>query len=394
MDELLPFCCADQYLDLVALGLVADVMDMRSDETRFLVLEGMKPENVHVPLTTMAPEIFKDFEHMTQHFIGWTLGPAINAITRIGTHQENELGFGCFLDKNMEEMIPNNKRGASGVTEYVREAWRIVTNAKGRQDRRRNKLTQMIEQLVQEEALTDNKVIVLAIDDFEEEYRALSGVVANQLIDVYQRPVVLTFLNEDGDYAGSLRAPGHVKAWENFRSMCEKSGACRYAAGHQLAAGICIYGDAVQDFVDYFNEAFADVDVEVGHNVDFIFDADDERIGQLCHDIDNCGDIWGTGIETPKIAITDVKVGPGTLSLLGKLPTRKTLSIELPNGVRAIKFGSSQEEFQSLCLPYSDPPQYYRVNIVGTVSINRFNGRETPQILIEDYEVVGVAYDF
>lgn len=154
-------------------------MDMRSDETRFLVLEGMKPENVHVPLTTLAPGIFKDFDHMTQHFIGWTLGPAINAITRIGTHQENELGFGCFLDENMEKMIPNNKRGASGVTEYVREAWRIVTNAKGRQDRRRNKLTQMIEQLVQEEALTDNKVIVLAIDDFEEEYRALSGVVAN-----------------------------------------------------------------------------------------------------------------------------------------------------------------------------------------------------------------------
>lgn len=45
MDELLPFCCADQYLDLVALGLVADVMDMRSDETRFLVLEGMRQEH-------------------------------------------------------------------------------------------------------------------------------------------------------------------------------------------------------------------------------------------------------------------------------------------------------------------------------------------------------------
>lgn len=128
--------------------------------------------------------------------------------------------------------------------------------------------------------------------------------------------------------------------------------------------------------------------------MDFIFAADDERIGELCHEVDACGDIWGNGLEVPKIAVKDVKVGPGTLSLLGKLPTRKTLSIDLPNGVRAIKFGSSQEEFQSLCLPYSETPQYYRVNIVGTLSINRFNGRETPQILIEDYEVVGVSYDF
>lgn len=252
----------------------------------------------------------------------------------------------------------------------------------------------MIDNLVTEEGLTDNKVIVLAIDDFEEEYRALSGVVANQLIDIYQRPVVLTFLNDDGDYAGSLRAPGHIKDWENFKDLCEKSGCCRYAAGHQLAAGICIYGDAVQDFIDYFNDIFSHVDVEPGHNVDFVFDANDERIGDLCREVDACGDIWGNGLEAPVIAVKDVMVGPGTLSLLGKLPTRKTLSIELPNGVRAIKFGSSNEEFQSLCLPYTTPPQYYRVNLVGTLSINRFNGKETPQILISDYEVVGVGYDF
>lgn len=394
MDRLLDFCCADNYLDLVALGLVADVMDMRSPETRFLVLEGMKPENAQVPLTVMAPEIFRDFERMTQHFIGWTIGPAVNAITRIGTRSENELGFGCLLDENMDKMVANNKRGASGQTEYVREAWRIVTNAKGRQDRRRNKLTQMIENLVQEEGLADNKIIVLAIDDFEEEYRALSGVVANQLIDVYQRPVVLTFLNDDGDYAGSLRAPGHIEAWENFRSMCEESKCCRYASGHQLAAGICIYGDAVQDFIDYFNEKFADVDVEPGHVVDFIFDADDPSIVDLCRDIDACGDIWGNGIEVPKIAVQNVKVGPGTLSLLGKMPSRRVLSIDLPNGVRAVKFGSSQEEFQSLCLPYSTPPQYYNLTIVGTMSLNRFAGRETPQILVEDYEVKGVEYEF
>lgn len=50
MDKQLPFICADMYLDLVALGLVADVMDMRSDETRFLIFEGLKPENMHCPI--------------------------------------------------------------------------------------------------------------------------------------------------------------------------------------------------------------------------------------------------------------------------------------------------------------------------------------------------------
>lgn len=394
MDSKLTFCCADQYLDLVALGLVADVMDMRSKETRFLVMEGMKPEYMHSPLTALAPDMFSQYDRMTQHFVGWTLAPAINAITRIGTSEEHRLGFGMFLDENMDKLVPNNKRGQKGDIAYVHEAWRIVSNAKGRQDRRRNKLTQMIENLVTEEALTDNKVIVLAIDDFEEEFRALSGVVANQLIDEYQRPVILTFLNEDGDYTGSLRAPGHIAEWENFKDICIKSGCCKYVAGHQLAAGIYIYGDAVQDLNDYFNEVFADIDVEPGHNVDFIFAPDDEKMVSLCADIESCGDIWGTGLETPVIAVKDVKVGPGTLSLVGKLPTNKTLRIELPNGVTAVKFRSSQEEFQSLCLPYSDPPQYYTVNIVGTLQMNHYMGRDNPQILITDYEVTGVQYDF
>lgn len=50
LDKMLDFCCADQFLDLVAIGLVGDMMDMRSDETRFLVQEGLKPENMRTPL--------------------------------------------------------------------------------------------------------------------------------------------------------------------------------------------------------------------------------------------------------------------------------------------------------------------------------------------------------
>ena len=45
-DDMLTFVCADNYLDIVALGLVSDVMDLRSAETRFLVFEGLKPENL------------------------------------------------------------------------------------------------------------------------------------------------------------------------------------------------------------------------------------------------------------------------------------------------------------------------------------------------------------
>lgn len=303
MDDLLPYCCADQYLDLVAIGLVSDVMDMRSDETRFLIKEGLKPENMRCPLCVKADQMFTRFDGMTIHFIGWTLGPGINAIARIGTTDENAAGFGCFLDENMDKLVPNNKRGCTGNTEFVREAWRLVTNTKGRQDRRRNKLTAMVQNLIDEEGLTADKVIVVAVDDYEEDYKALTGVVCNSLIDIYQRPVVLAFKDADGNYAGSFRAPGHIDAWANFKDLCEKSKYCKYVAGHQLAAGICIYGDSVIDFVEYFNKLFADIDTEEKHVVDFVFDPSDSSMTDLCFDIDAAGDTWGNGVEQPLVAV-------------------------------------------------------------------------------------------
>lgn len=76
------------------------------------------------------------------------------------------------------------------------------------------------------------------------------------------------------------------------------------------------------------------------------------------------------------------------------MPGRKTLKFKLPGDVQCVKFGSSNEEFQSLCLPYTDPPQYYKVNVVGTPSVNRWGPYENAQIVVTDYEVVGVGYDF
>lgn len=63
-----------------------------------------------------------------------------------------------------------------------------------------------------------------------------------------------------------------------------------------------------------------------------------------------------------------------------------TLKIKLPNGVELIKFGSSQEEFESL-LP--NPGGSTTINIIGTCDLNIWNGNVTGQIKITDYEIIG-----
>jgi hypothetical protein len=70
---------------------------------------------------------------------------------------------------------------------------------------------------------------------------------------------------------------------------------------------------------------------------------------------------------------------------------KPTLKITLPNKISLIKFGSNEDEFNTLypgegCV---------ELNIIGRCNKNTWNGYTYPQIYIEDYEVIDrVKYIF
>ena len=71
-----------------------------------------------------------------------------------------------------------------------------------------------------------------------------------------------------------------------------------------------------------------------------------------------------------------------------------TLKITIPadgQDISLIKFGSSREEYESLCSELG----YVSINVIGHFQKNVWNGNISPQINIEDYEIVGrAAYYF
>lgn len=78
------------------------------------------------------------------------------------------------------------------------------------------------------------------------------------------------------------------------------------------------------------------------------------------------------------------------LTLMGLEKNKPTLKITLPNKISLIKFGSSEEEYYNLLTE-----GYIQLNVVGRCNANEWNGRVTPQMLIEDYEIVGMnKYNF
>ncbi len=389
---------AGDYLDVVACGLVADVMDLRSRETRFLVQTGLEPDNIHSPLIQQAlfANDYKLQGSLTPTKIAFNIAPLVNAVTRIGSIEEKELLFNSLLNDAYEKQVPNGKRGATGEIALVTEAYRIITNAKSRQTRRQDKMMELIDNLIQEEELLQNKVLIIALatGDYDEDHRGLAGLVCNKLQDYYSRPTMIVFQNENGTYSGSMRAPESIEAFANFKDQCLESGHFAWALGHQLAAGVAFRGADLNLILDFFNEKYEGMDLSATYNCDFIVDASDtDRIEEVIFDLSGHDNIWGQGLKEPIIALENVLIGPGSLDLVGQTRGRPTLRIKTGNTV-CIRFGSSKEEFDSLTLPYTDDQQYYRATIVGRAQVNEFRGEKTPQILIQDYEVHGVSYDF
>lgn len=215
----------------------------------------------------------------------------------------------------------------------------------------------------------------------------LTGLIANQLMAKYQRPVLL--LNEcenqkEITWEGSGRNYDK-SSFDNFKDFLNDSNLVMYAEGHQSAFGIGITDYNFESFINYSNQALANFDFTPNYKVDYIFNHNDMNTKDIL-DLANLKSIWGQGIEEPLIAIENIKVHTDNIQLMSA-DKNPTLKITLPNGMSLIKFKSSKEEYESLRLETG----CLTINIVGKCERNIWNGTVSPQIIIEDYEIAGKA---
>ena len=214
----------------------------------------------------------------------------------------------------------------------------------------------------------------------------LTGLIANQLMSKYQRPVLLLnkIVNEDGTISWEGSGRGYDKSkFDNLREFLNESNLVMYAEGHANALGAGIQDEVFEEFINYSNQALDKFDFTPCYKVDFIFNGGDFR-GTDIIEIANLKSLWGQGVEEPYVVIEHINVYKDNLSLMSK-DKSPTLKIILPNGTSLIKFKSSNEEFEKL---YSELG-CVTINVVGRCEQNIWNGIVNPQITIEDYEIVG-----
>ena len=382
LDNILGIQQAHNYIDLAALGEIADVMDKTTAETNYIITEGLK--NIHnegfrtlieAQSYSLKEKAVSPYPGLTSIDIAFYIAPLINAITRVGTVQEKEGMFYCFIEPN--KAMQSTKRGArAGDIEYAAEQTaRVGKNAKSRQDRLKEQALGIIDFKIQKDGLTDNNIILVELDSSDNVPQELTGLIAMNVVSKYHKPVMIGRRNSKNEIQGSIRSDGNFAGLPSFKKFLEDSGLVSYTAGHDNAAGWGLNGDKLEALLKYANSHLKAEDFENCYLVDYILDGNDYN-EDLLLSLAEHPEYFGNHIEEPMIVVKDIPLR--NVNVMGN--DRSSIKISY-NGIDYVKFKDTDFIEEVL----DDRTKI--LTVYGRVNLNEWMGKKSVQCFISDYEL-------
>lgn len=213
-------------LDLVALGIIADLAELRG-ETRYLLQLGLRrlrdaPRlglQMVMELADLAPS------HLSEEHVSYQLGPRLNAIGRLG-------------DANpVVELLTTDDAGRARTLAYQLEGL----------NNHRQLLTSQVYRgalamIEQEPALLDHAALVLAHPSWP---AGVIGIVASRLVERFHKPVVLIATPEGQAGRASARS---VEGLDITALIASQADLLEGYGGHAMAAGFSIQPESISSF--------------------------------------------------------------------------------------------------------------------------------------------------
>lgn len=387
LDTKLQVSNADKFIDLVALGNLADMMSLLSLETKHLILKGFEEDNINNPFIyyMSLKNSYSLGDKVTPMGAAFYIAPFVNAICRSGTLEEKELIFKSMLTHEAFKEILSTKRGhrLGEMEKVVDQALRVTTNVKNRQTKAQDAGLEFLEHMIEDNDMLSHKALVFLLEPGQVD-AAVRGLIANKFMAKYQRPCcILTKVTENNSvsYQGSAR--GYDKSGiTNFKDICAGFDQTDYVAGHQGAFGLGIPEEAAAAFIEYLDEVLKDTDSTPKYLVDFIYDDITECKYNDILAIAKLDDLWGKDMSEPYIVLKDLEISPKDVTVYTK--KGNTLKISLKNGVDMMQFRASDD----LCeLLQKNEYGYVTLDVVVKCAKNEWMGRVSPQFIIEDYVI-------
>lgn len=215
LDEYFVNDYADEYVDLAACGILADVCDVseNSKENRYIVSEGLK--NLKNPA---VKKIIGSYEFNSKAIL-FSVAPLINACCRIG---RNNVAMKLFLSDENKEVLNLKKQLEECKEIQASELERILPS-------------------VYEDFDSQNGEVLYTVIDTE---YGIGGVIGNKCLEVYNKPM---FILKDCDdkYCGSMRSVGYG----DFMALCNGT-ELAVLHGHEQASGIEIEKKNFEEFMN------------------------------------------------------------------------------------------------------------------------------------------------
>ena len=344
----------EDYYELAAIATVGDIMDLQG-ENRILVKEGLRrlKNTKNKGLQELIRANALEDARITAYHIGFVLGPCINASGRLDTAARSL----ALLNAQTKEEAAK----LAGDLTALNQSRKALTE-KGKEE---------AIQLIETTELKNDRVLVVYLPDCHE---SLAGIIAGRIREKYHKPAfVLT--------KGEKSAKGSGRSIESY-SMYEELVKCAdlmvQFGGHPMAAGLSIEEENIEKFRRQLNENCTlteedlrpKVVIDVPMPVSYITKELIEQISLL--------EPFGKGNTKPIFAQKGLRVLDS--SIIGKNKNVVKLKLLDPQGVtmEGIYFGEA-EDFANFIR------QKDTISVTYYPEINRFRGRESLQIIIQNY---------
>lgn len=271
-----------RYLDLVAVGTVADLVPLM-DENRILVSYGLKElENTERPGLKALIEIAGLRARPDADSIAYQIAPRINAAGRVA---RAATALSLLITEDASE-------AASLASELDRE------NA----SRQRMEAEALEEALAMLEGHTDRGIVLFS----ERWHPGVIGIVASRLVDRFCKPSVLIAL-DGGVGKGSARG---IRSFDMLEGLKSCSGLLDRFGGHKAAAGLTVsMGNLAgfkDEFVRYANSALTDEDLTPEINLDAVVTLDEVNT-RLISEIGSLAP-FGQSNREPLLCLSDAQI--------------------------------------------------------------------------------------
>ena len=342
-------------LDMVGVATIADMVPLVG-ENRVLASYGLTVlrKSRRPGLQQLLKKAKADQQHLTESDIGFTIGPRVNAASRMDAPED---AFHVLAAETVEE--------AGTRVQHLEDLNQTRKTAVAKMTKELHKKVQQLEEIPD--------VIVFGDPAWRP---SLVGLTAGKLAEEHGRPAFIWGRDGNGAYKGSCRSGGSVSVVELLRAIPEH---LHEHGGHHVAGGFTIRDESIHDFPAALQAAYASLGASARVEEEVVIDAtiDLNEVNELLLTDLNKISPYGAGNRQPLFAFKNAV--PTAVEQFGKTKEHMKLLFATQTGrLEAIDFFTTPEAYERKAKVGEE------LTLLAYVEESRFAGRRQIRLRIVD----------